>query len=288
MLCIGASHWDVIGRTGEDLSVGDDVAGRIEHRPGGVASNVALGLARHGCPVGLCSAVGGDVAGTALIRNLEAVGVDCTNVLQIEDRTTDHYIAIEDKRGDLFAAVADAAVLEAASDAVTRKAKRALGSCQSIFFEANLPTPALQQIASASISAGTRIVANPVSPAKASRLAFLLTGAFAPTLVTNLAEANVLLAGAFESTLDAAKALQDRTSGTALVTDGARPAALVTADHAVGATPPRLPGNASVTGAGDALLSAFLAMSDQLQSPDQALQHALHAAGEHMKENIVI
>ena len=62
ILRVGAAHWDSVGRTDRQLTVGDDVAGRVERRPGGVALNVALGLAHHGLPVGrvfaaVCAAV---------------------------------------------------------------------------------------------------------------------------------------------------------------------------------------------------------------------------------------
>ena len=283
VLCIGASHWDVIGQTKTRLTIGDDVAGRIERRLGGVALNVALGLARHGHPVSLLSCVGNDAAGHALINELEATGVDGAHMLRIDGGATGHYIAIEDDRGDLFAAIADAAVLEENSDAIVRQAGRALQSASTVFLEANLATSALEQIAIASRTAGAEIVANPVSPAKAKRLAFLLSGGFSPIFVANLAEANVLLEGSFETTLEAAKALRSQSSGTALVTDGPRPVTLATPGEIITMSTPVLPDTVSVTGAGDALLSAFLASQNRQDRPKAALQFALDAAAEHMK-----
>ena len=46
ILCAGAMLWDVIGQASAPMTLGEDVPGRIHQRPGGVALNVALALAR--------------------------------------------------------------------------------------------------------------------------------------------------------------------------------------------------------------------------------------------------
>ena len=50
-LCVGAAHWDIIGRTAVPLPPGADVPGRVTRQPGGVAQNVARALAALGRPV---------------------------------------------------------------------------------------------------------------------------------------------------------------------------------------------------------------------------------------------
>ncbi|MEO1492349.1 MAG: PfkB family carbohydrate kinase [Pseudomonadota bacterium] len=283
MLCVGAAHWDIIGRTSTKLAMGDDVTGRVERRPGGVALNLALGLARHGIRVSLCSAVGDDAEGSALINHLENSGVASTYMARIEGAATGHYIAIEDDRKALFAAIADTALLDNSADTVVEQAISALASVSTVVLEANLAATALQKIAHHGAKAGARIIANPVSPAKAHRLGVLLSGDVAPTLVVNLAEACVLLERSFNTSIDAARALQARCTATALVTDGPRPAALATPDEVVTANPPQTPGAASITGAGDALMSAFLASQDRQDAPGDSLRFALSAAAAHMQ-----
>ena len=147
VLCVGALHWDVIGRAETSLEVGDDVAGRIARRPGGVATNVAVGLAARGCPVGLCSVLGQDSVGRDLIRALEASGVECRHVVKVSDASTGHYVAIEGLRGELIAAVADAELLESESEAVAQQMELALSTVHTVFLEANLTTSALTKIA---------------------------------------------------------------------------------------------------------------------------------------------
>ncbi len=283
ILCIGAAHWDMIGRTRAKIDIGDDVPGTIERRLGGVASNVALGLAKRGLSVGLCSVVGDDDAGLALLRDLTKAGVDCSDVLRINGSVTGQYIAIEDDRGDLFGAIADASVLDEHTDQLVQQAELAVHHARTTLLEANLSMSALRQIAQAIRKAGGRIVANPVSPARARRLAFLLSQDFSPTIVANLAEANVLLSADCVTTLDAAKVLQMQSSGTVLVTDGARPTTLATPQEVITVTPPVLPSETSVTGAGDALLSAYLAARDRDDAPRTALNLALEAAAGHMQ-----
>jgi sugar/nucleoside kinase (ribokinase family) len=46
VVVIGAAHWDVVARAAAPLAAGADVPGRVVRRVGGVAANVALGLAR--------------------------------------------------------------------------------------------------------------------------------------------------------------------------------------------------------------------------------------------------
>ena len=60
ILCVGAAHWDVIGRASVPLAEGADVPGRIQRRSGGVALNIARGVAVLEGASRLCSVVGDD------------------------------------------------------------------------------------------------------------------------------------------------------------------------------------------------------------------------------------
>ena len=117
ILCAGAALWDVIGRAGTPLPYGADVPGRVVRRPGGVALNIALALADLGHAPTLLAAFGTDEAGTELAGCLAAAGVGIAG-LHRHPGATDTYVAIEDAGGELHAAVADCACLEAAGEAV--------------------------------------------------------------------------------------------------------------------------------------------------------------------------
>lgn len=282
ILCVGAAHWDIIARAACSLRGGDDVPGRINRRPGGVALNVALGLATWDCTVSLCAAVGSDDAAHSLIQLSESAGVDCEHVLRIEASTTDCYVAIEHKVGELFAAVADVGLLDLHADKIADQVAAKIPEVETLFVDANLGKTAIARLVDLARGAGVEIVANPVSPAKAPALKVLLSGHHQPTLITNLDEANILLHDAVTTSSEAAKALLYHGARTALVTDGPRQATLATDMGVFTAMPPRLPKEASVTGAGDALIAAFLASPDRFSDPQVALNVALDASAKHM------
>lgn len=282
-LCVGAAHWDIVGRANTGVQPGDDVPGRIEKRPGGVALNVALGLAAHGCKVNLCAAVGQDDGAKALLQHAMSRGVDCSHVVAVPGAASEAYVAVEDASGKLVAALADATLLENHADAIAAKAKASLRPAATIFLDANLPSDILERIAELARQQKVEVAVNPVSPAKAARLAGVLAGPGPVMIVANLAEANVLTAGAYDDARDAANALRFKGASTALVTNGAEPAALATAKDVVAAEPCKLPPGASVTGAGDALLAAFLAAPNRTSNPQAALEFALQSAAEHMQ-----
>ncbi|MEO1722357.1 MAG: PfkB family carbohydrate kinase [Pseudomonadota bacterium] len=281
-LCVGAAHWDIIGHVEGTVRAGDDVPGRIEPRPGGVALNVALGLAERECAVSLCSVIGDDEAGRSLLHHTEAAGVDCAHIIRIAGCATSHYLAIEDRDGNLIAAVADTALLDAWANGLSDRLRPAIQGTGSLFLDANLPATAISELAELAMQASVEIVANPVSPAKAPRVQGLLSGRHYPTVIANLEEAKVILQNDSRSSEEAAKGLRRAGARAALVTDGPRAVALATENGDVSITPEKLANRFSVTGAGDALLSAFLACPERHSSPKIALEAALHAARDHM------
>ncbi len=285
ILCIGAAHWDIVGRAGAPVHFGDDVPGRIERRLGGVALNVALGLAGLGCRVSLCSVVGRDDGGNALLLRAMTCRVDCRHVVQISGAASEAYVAIEDDTGNLAAAVADGGLLEAHAEAVIAQAEAGAQTVAAVFLEANLPKAAIERVAEIARLRNVELIANPVSPAKAVRLAGLLSGPAHQTIIANVEEANVLTGATHESAKEAAKAMHLSGAETALVTHGANSAALATSDGVVISTPASLPPGASVTGAGDALLAGYLASPDRHCDPQAALDFSLRCAADHMKRS---
>ena len=278
-LCVGAAHWDIIARADGPVATGDDLPGRVQRRPGGVALNIAAGLAERGCRVSLAAVIGSDEAGLSLMRYAGQCGIDCSRVRQVE-APTDTYVAVENRTGELVAAVADANLLDSHAGHL---ADMALDGVTTVVLEGNLPPSVISRIAGSASACGIEIAANPVSPAKATRLAGLLGGAHRPVIIANLAEANVLTGRADRTARDAAQALADAGAAEALVTHGSAEAALFSGGTLFAAEPPRVAGDASVTGAGDALCAAFLASPDRNTDPQSALDDALRAAADKMQ-----
>lgn len=290
MICIGAAHWDIIGRSPVPLGPGDDVPGRIDRRPGGVALNVATALCRYGLTPALLAAVGRDAEGQALIEDCGCLGIETDHVHRPETGATDRYLAVEDPRG-MIVAVADARTLEAAGARILRPLEDGrLGSAAApwpgtIVLDGNLSEDVMARIAASPVFGAADLRLAAVSPAKAARLRPFL-GHPRATLYLNRAEAEALLGARLEDAPAAAEALRARGALRALVTDGGGMAALADADG-VSAETPAAVAAARVTGAGDAVVAGHIAAERRGEAGRLALISALRAAAEHVAEGAV-
>ncbi len=284
ILCIGAVHWDVIGRAARALPVGADVPGEIGRRPGGVALNIARALARQGCAVGLLSSVGTDAEGTELVAACEALGLD-TRFLH-RGAMTDIYLALE-SQGVLVGAVADGRALEAAGRAILdpladgRLGRDGAPWASTAVIDANLAPDAIDALADLPLLSRARLRLVPASPAKAARLVPLMRHPQA-VLHLNRAEAEAICGSRLATARAAAEALLALGCARVVVTDGPCPAADGCREAGVlEALPPAVPLR-RITGAGDAFLAAHLAAEWQGVPRPIALQAALAAAATHV------
>ncbi|SET84315.1 PfkB family carbohydrate kinase [Oceanicella actignis] len=278
------------------LAPGADLPGRVLRRPGGVALNIAVALAAQGRPAALLAAVGRDAPADELERWLAARAVAAH--LARTDAPTGVYLAIEDARGALFAAVADlpgcAALTPEALAAAIAAAPGATGAACWLA-EANLPADSLAALARRAARPPLALVA--ASPAKAARLRAALaqglrarrTGGAGVWLVSaNRAEAEALAGRPLVDAPEAARALRDMGADEALVTDGPRAAAVLTAaGERASLTPPPLGHDRRarlVTGAGDALTAAYVHARLCAEPPDRALARGLAAARALLEE----
>ena len=278
--CVGAAHLDVVARAGQTVERGDDLPGEIERRPGGVALNVALGLASMGRDSLLVSVLGDDHDANALLAQASQMGIDCDSVLRVSGKTG-LYVAIEDASGELVAAIAETNLLEQHSEQVVEAAKTTLHRVSGILIDANLPIDAIRALTVSAAAADVSVTLNPVNPTKALNLAPILALTHPIQVVANLAEANAILDQQHRDAPSAGLALLKRGATTALVTDGPRGCVLATADGLTTKAPPQAD-EGSVTGAGDALLAAFLAGSGRQLGQAALLDFCLQAAFRHM------
>lgn len=271
IVCVGAAHWDHIARPDMALAPGGDVPGRIERRPGGVAANIALALAGHGVKVAVVAAVGTDSAGDALAAALAARNVDTSGLIRCKCQT-DSFLAIEAVTGALHAAVADCRALQSSGGAL---AARTAGMAGDIVADGNLDRAALATL----LATGRPIAVVAASAAKAARLAPAL-GAPHATICANRLEASALCGVDFPDSRTASTAISEAGTGAALITDGPRLAAWSGPGGSVALAPLDIPPR-SVTGAGDALIAAYLAARRQGLAPEAALRAGLDAAARH-------
>ncbi|RVT83995.1 kinase [Rhodobacteraceae bacterium CCMM004] len=289
ILCIGSVLWDVIGRAASHMRVGSDVPGRITRLPGGVAMNIAMTLRRFGLTPALLSAVGRDPEGEELMVACARMGMVTDHVYRSDDLPTDRYMAVEGANG-LIAAVADAHSLEAAGAKVLGPlADGRLGSAEApypgiVALDGNLTEALLADIARSPLFSAADLRVAPASPGKAERLLPLM-GHPRATLYVNLEEAGLLLNARHDTAHAAAVALIDRGANRVLVTDGAAPAALATADEVREAAPPPVLVT-RVTGAGDTFMAAHIAAERRGDGVDAALAAALRAAAAYVSGDV--
>jgi pseudouridine kinase len=224
---------------------------------GGVAGNVARGLAALGCGVTIFSRVGDDGAGDETLRALEGAGVDVTGVSRSRHPTAD-YTAVLDGAGNLVFGLADMEIFDALEPAWADSIAPALSSFGLWIVDANLPGAVLDRLLGRKPEDVTAI-ADPVSVSKAARLEPVLGTLDA--LLPDRAEA-AALSGRSTDTLDGLAEACDRLRGlgvgAVLITlgreglyldDGRRRELL----PAIGAV-----GEGEVTGAGDALVAGYV------------------------------
>ncbi|MCF6304506.1 MAG: PfkB family carbohydrate kinase [Rhodobacteraceae bacterium] len=291
ILCIGSALWDIIASASAGMVDGADIAGIIRRRMGGVALNVAVALVRSGQPAALLTAIGNDPEGDALIKALEAEGVDCAFVTRCDD-PTDSYLAVEHPDGNIFAAIADCASLEKAGESILAPLNDGrLASAQnpwqgSIVVDGNIPVSVMEKLAASDAVVGADLSFVPASPGKARRMRSALKAAQA-TLFVNLGEAEILCDSKFSDSNIAASALLALGAGRAIVTDGPNSATICTRQTSISLTPPPVKSH-STTGAGDVFLAAVLtAEQDPKNSIHDALQAAIDAAAMHISRKPV-
>jgi len=221
-----------------------------------------------GHKIELLSVVGRDRDGTALLADLKRAGVGTSHLLVSEAFPTGRYIALEDETGELIGAIADCQALDALqADAFDIEA---VANADYWFVEANLPTAAIEALAS--VKPRPRLIANPVSPARAARLQSVLDRI--DILYCNLDEAGALCGHVFPNTEDAVRALMRQGVRRALVTDG--PGSVCDGSpNGIFSVAPDPTGFTSATGAGDVFLSRHLAAVIAGKDPSSALRAAL-------------
>ncbi|MDN3711298.1 PfkB family carbohydrate kinase [Paracoccus cavernae] len=286
LVCIGAMLWDIIGRSSTPLGPGDDVPGRVEQRPGGVAFNIALALATRGFRPVMLSSIGSDASGAALADLAETRGVDSAMLHRSKSHGTDIYMAIE-AGAQMLASVADARALEAAGAAILAPLRDGrLGDAAHpwagmIILDSNLAPEIIAQFQSDPCLNAAELVLVPASPAKAARLESLLHRP-KTSFYLNRREAEVLAGRPLATAAEAAEAILAAGAARVIVTDGPHPLAeAISSAPTLVLTPPPLDVT-RVTGAGDFLLSAHLEARLSGLEREAALASALAAVSSYV------
>ncbi|MFD7503150.1 PfkB family carbohydrate kinase [Streptomyces sp. NPDC059850] len=261
VVVVGGANVDVKVRGLAPLAYRTSNPGHAHTSPGGVARNVAENLARLGTPTHLIAAVGQDPAGERLLTETQATGVRIDHVHR-GTHPTGTYTAVLDADGELAVAIADMAATDGLGPEHLQPARELIGNASMLVLDGNLSAAALAYALDIASAAGVQTVIDPVSVPKAALLAPLLAAGRPVFAVTpNVAELGALTghdtSGDGELT-EAAAALHERGVQYVWVRLGERGSLLSGAEEGVtqlDAPPAEVQ---DVTGAGDAMLGAFV------------------------------
>ncbi|WP_139979589.1 PfkB family carbohydrate kinase [Nocardioides litoris] len=259
VVVVGGANVDVVARPGRAPEPATSNPGRVTVTAGGVGRNVAEVLARLGTPTSLVSAVAGDAHGDLVVEASADAGVDLTHVRQVEGRTG-AYVALLDDHGELVGGVSDMddCDLQPGDLPATTLARAAL-----VVLDGNLP-PAT--VARALELATGPVALDPVSVPKAQRLRDVVAAADRRLFLVSAGAAELAALGPVVADL-----LWERRGPAGSVLTGP--------DGAVELSSRPVPGGAvvDVTGAGDAMLGAFVHAWLGGDEPTRAAAYA-HAA----------
>ena len=253
---VGGANVDIEGRVPGPLLAGDSNLGTVIRSPGGVGRNIAENLARLDVPTRLITALGRDDSGTWLHDLTAASGVDLAHSVWSESAPTATYLSVIDGSGEMAVAVNDMAVMGSLDVAALDARSETLGNAAAIVVDCNLAPECIGHIAT-TLASGPLFV-DPVSVAKAGRVAPHLASVH--TLKPNRAEA-ALLSGVEisgkRSLKTAADALLDAGVRHVVISLAADGVFFANAETSGTLTPP-VQDVASVTGAGDALMTGLV------------------------------
>ncbi|MDY7028743.1 MAG: carbohydrate kinase family protein [Spirochaetota bacterium] len=170
IIVIGGINQDIKAVPHAVLRPGTSNPGTVWMGPGGVGRNIAHTLAGCGIEVSLWSVIGDDSTGRELRESTRKAGINVDELLTAAGSRTGSYTAIQDREGELVAAVSDMQIMERISPDYLEERKETLGLADCLIADTNLPAASLQLLASLASDSGTPLLIEPVSTAKAARL----------------------------------------------------------------------------------------------------------------------
>lgn len=283
VVVVGGANLDIKARSAATAIPRTSNPGHTSTTPGGVARNIAENLARLGTPTQLIAALGRDPHGERLLADTRKAGVLLDHVHR-STHPTGSYTAVLDADGELVLAVADMSATDDLRPEHLQQARELVTHAALLVMDGNLPAPVTGHLLDLARTAGIRVIIDPVSVPKATRLLPLL-GAERPifAITPNRDELHALTGvdtAEDDAVPTAAAALHDRGVQHVWIRLGAG-GSLLSSCGSYEARTLALPAEPvevqDVTGAGDAMLAAFAHALLAGHSPATAARYG-HAA----------
>ncbi|HEY1179956.1 MAG TPA: carbohydrate kinase, partial [Phytomonospora sp.] len=260
VVVIGGANMDVKARSARPVVSASSNPGTAAITPGGVGRNVAENLARLGTRTHLVSVVGGDTLGDQVLAATSAAGVHVEHIRR-SPRPTGTYTAVLDADGELVVAVSDMTATDDIDTAHVAAARDLIANAELLVLDGNLPEATLAYALELAVAADVRAILEPVSVPKARARAHLVSAERPLFAITpnrdELATLTELPVGTDREVRAASDALHERGVRHVWTHLGERGSLLSGPGGAV--TVPAVPAEVvDVTGAGDAMLAAFM------------------------------
>lgn len=260
VFCFGGATIDRKYRSDKPVVFGTKNPVKGHRAFGGVARNVAENLIRLGIATSLMTIVGEDENGRSLVRHLDDLGIDTSQIRATSRNPTAEYAAVLGPDGDLVVGVSDVDIFDLLDVSDLERAWPHLASASWVFAECNLPAEVIRTLIARKATARFRLAVDAVSNEKSSRLPRDLSGI--DVLFLNGKEANAYLdhtgrSAAAQSPEAAAAAFIDAGAGEVVITLGADGYVVASAGRVV-RRPAVHATVIDVVGAGDAMIAGAL------------------------------
>jgi len=260
VVVVGGANIDIKAQSSAAAIAQTSNPGRTATTPGGVARNIAENLARLGTTTHLIVALGRDQYGERLLTETRDAGV-LLDYVHRSTHPTGSYTAVLDTDGEMLMAVADMSATDDLHPEHLRPARELILHAALLVLDGNLPPATTEHLLDLAQTADVRVVLDPVSVPKATRLLPILRADRPIFAITPNRDELQALTGQDtakdEALPDAAAVLHERGVEHVWIRLGARGSLLSTR----GAPPQLLAARPTevldVTGAGDAMLAAF-------------------------------
>ena len=273
---LGSINMDLVAVAAALPKPGETVMGDgFATLPGGKGANQAVAAARLGADVRMIGRVGDDVFGPMLLENLQANGVDVSDVMTTPGMSSGIAVILLDDEWENYIVGIYGANM-ACDEIQVEAASRALDGADALLLQMEIPLAVSLEAAHIARRMGVRVIYDPAPP---SEIPFSSYEAF-DIIAPNQSEAEVLTGvtvDGIDSAHEAAQVLRSRGAGTAIVKLGEQGVVYV-ADDCVGHVPAFKVEALDTVAAGDGFAGALAVALVEGQTLERALRFA-SAAG---------
>ena len=146
VLGIGAANVDVYGKSRIKIRTHYDHPADIGSSVGGVTRNILVNLSKLGTNTKIITAIGDDGYGNTIMHDLKVNGVDRSNVLMVQNKTSGVFMQIQDENNDMYLAVCDMSILDYLTRDYIRSKKNLILSAKLVLVDSSFDLKALQEI----------------------------------------------------------------------------------------------------------------------------------------------